>query len=108
MKLRMTVIAFMLTAVPCMALAQGTPSTPGIDKRQETQQKSINEGAKSGQLTDKEAKRLQKGQKRVQKMEDKAVADGKVTKKEGKKIEHTQDQQSKKIARERSDKQTAK
>ena len=44
----------------------------------------------------------------LQKMEDKAVADGKVTKKEGKKIEHTQEQQSKKIARERSDKQTAK
>ncbi len=108
MKFRMTLIAFVITAMPCLVLAQGTPSTPGIDKRQAEQQKSIGEGAKSGQLTDKEAKRLQKGEKRVQKMEDKAVADGKVTKKEGKKIEHTQDQQSKKIARERSDKQTVK
>jgi hypothetical protein len=41
-------------------------------------------------------------------MEDKAVADGKVTKKEKKKIEHAQDHQSKKIYKEKHDKQTAK
>ncbi len=89
------------------AFAQ-TTSTPRIDQRQQNQQQRIDQGVKSGQLNKKEAARLEKGQARVQKMEDKAVADGKVTKRERKKIEHTQDQQSKKIARERHDKQTAK
>jgi hypothetical protein len=51
---------------------------------------------------------LQKGQDRVQKGEDKAMADGKMTKKERVKMEHMQDQQSKKIYREKHDKQTAK
>ena len=95
--------------------AQGTPAptgnpaaTPGIDKRQENQQKRIDAGVKSGELTPKEAERLQKGQARVQKMEDKARADGKITKKEARQIEHAQDQQSKKIAREKHDKQKTK
>jgi hypothetical protein len=41
-------------------------------------------------------------------MEDKAVGDGKVTKKEKARIEKAQDRQSKKIYREKHDKQTAK
>ena len=41
-------------------------------------------------------------------MENKATADGKVTKKERARIEKAQDRQSKKIAREKHDKQTAK
>ncbi|HKA41824.1 MAG TPA: hypothetical protein VKF40_07535 [Burkholderiales bacterium] len=109
MKLKSTMIALMIAALPGVALAQstGTKSTPRIDQRQVDQEKRIEQGAKSGQLTDKEAGRLEKGQAHVQKMEDKAVADGKVTKKERKKIEHAQDQQSKKIHREKHDKQTA-
>lgn len=60
-----------------------------------------------GQLTKKEAARLEKGQARVQKMEDKAVADGSVTAKERARIEKAQDKQSRKIHRERHDKQAA-
>ena len=89
------------------ALAQ-TTSTPRIDQRQENQQRRIDQGVKSGQLNKKEARRLEKGQARVQKMEDKAVADGKVTAKERAKIEKAQDRQSRKIQREKHDKQTAK
>ena len=63
---------------------------------------------KSGELNQKEAARLQKGQANVQKMEDKARADGKITPQEARKIEHAQDQQSKKIYREKHDKQKAK
>ena len=54
------------------------------------------------------AARLEKGQARVQKMEDRAAADGKVTKKERARIEQAQNRQSKKIYRERHDKQQAK
>ena len=59
----------------------------------------------SGSLTQKEAGKLEKGQDHVQKVEDKAKADGKVTPKERERLQHAQDSQSKKIAREKHDKQ---
>ena len=110
MNVKSTTIALMIAVLPGLALAQssGTSSTPRIDQRQENQQKRIDQGVKSGQLTNKEAARLEKGQARIQKAEDKAMADGKMTTKERKKIEHMQDQQSKKIYREKHDKQIAK
>lgn len=103
MKLR-TLIAIAITAAALPALAQ-TTSAPRIDQRQANQDRRIEQGVKSGQLTGKEAARLEKGQAREQKMEAKAAADGKVTKKERARIEHAQDQQSRKIAREKHDKQ---
>ena len=110
MKLKSLMAAALIVAFPAMALAQpaDTTSTKRIDKRQENQEKRIEKGAQTGQLTDKEQKRLEKGQKRVQKMEDKAMADGKMTKKERARIERAQDKQSKNIYRERHDKQTEK
>jgi hypothetical protein len=95
-------------SAPVFAQSTDTKSTPRIDKRQAEQEKRIQQGEKSGQLNRKEAARLEKGQAHVQKMENKAVADGKVTKKERARIEHAQDVQSKKIYREKHDKQTAK
>jgi hypothetical protein len=107
MKLLYVAAAFLLACFALSALAQ-TPSTPRIDKRQANQERRLEQGQTSGQLTEKEAARLEKGQARVQKMEDKALADGKVTKKERGRIEHAQDRQSRKIYRQRHDKQTAK
>jgi hypothetical protein len=101
----LTLAAIAILSFP--AVAQ-TESTPRIDKRQQRQETRIERGEKSGQLTQKELARLEKGQTRVQKMEDKAVADGKVTRKERARIEMAQDRQSKKIHRQRHDKQTAK
>ena len=94
-------------ALPGLALAQ-TTSTPRIDQRQANQEKRIEQGVRSGELTKKEAARLEKGQARVQKMENKAMADGTMTKKEKARIEHAQDVESRKIAREKHDKQKAK
>ena len=111
MNVKLALTGLIVAALSAPAFAQtgtDTKSTPRIDQRQSNQDKRIEQGTKSGALNEKEAARLDKGQARVQKMEDKAVADGKVTKKEKKKIEHAQDQQSKKIAREKHDKQTAK
>ena len=45
-------------ALPGYALAQ-TTSTPRIDKRQENQERRIDQGVKSGELTKKEAARLE-------------------------------------------------
>jgi hypothetical protein len=61
------ILAVALAAFALPAWSQ-TTSTPRIDQPQQNQQQRIDQGVKSGQLTEKEAARLQKGQARVQKM----------------------------------------
>ena len=100
-----TLLAAAGIAFPASAQVQ---STPRVDQRQANQERRIEQGVKSGSLNEKEAARLEKGQAHVQKMENKAVADGKVTKKERERLEHAQNNQSRKIYREKHDKQTAK
>jgi hypothetical protein len=107
MVIRSVAAALALAIAAGTAYAQ-TTSSPRIDQRQENQQKRIDQGVQSGALNEKEARRLDKGQQRVQKAEDKAMADGKVTAREQRKIEHMQDHQSKKIYREKHDKQVRK
>ena len=107
MRLKLTLIALMIAAVPSVAAAQATDPTRA-DKRQQAQGKRIDKQTQSGQLTEAEAKRLQKGQENVGKMEQRAAADGTVTKKEKVRIERAQDRQSKRTYRQAHDKQTAK
>ena len=105
MRNAVTVIAVLVGALALPAFAQDTTSTPRIDKREANQQRRIEQGEKSGQLTGREAARLERGQGRVQKMEDKAVSDGKVTPRERARIERAQNRQSRKIARQKHDAQ---
>jgi hypothetical protein len=105
----MKVVKFVALAAALIAApAFAQPGTARIDQREANQERRIEQGARSGSLTQKETARLEKGQAHVQKMETRAEADGKVTRKERAKIEHAQDQQSRKIHREKHDKQTAK
>ena len=99
----LTVATIATSTLPAFAQTQ---STPRVDQRQANQAQRIEQGKKSGALTTKEAARLEKGQARVQKVEDKAVADGKVTKKERRRLEHAQDVQSRRIYKQKHDKQT--
>lgn len=92
-------------AKPAVAPAKDPLATPGIDRREANQQKRIEQGVKSGELTPREAARLEKGQQRIQRMEEKAKADGVVTAQERKRIQHAQDVESRKIAREKHDRQ---
>ena len=103
-----TLAALLGAAAIALPAAAQTQSTPRIDQRQANQERRIEQGQKSGALNQKEAARLDKGQARVQKLEDKAAADGKVTRKERVRLEKAQDRQSRKIYREKHDKQTAK
>jgi hypothetical protein len=104
-KFKTRIAAFVIAALPALAVAQATPATPNIDKRKAEQQQRIDQGVKSGELTEREAASLRKGQAKVQRMEDKAKADGVVTDKERKKLTHEQDKQSKRIEREKHDRQ---
>jgi len=103
MKTKSTLLVAVLAAFTLPVLAQ--TNTPNIDQRQANQQQRIDQGVKSGQLTGKEAARLEKGQEHVQKLEDKAKADGKVTKKERARIQHAENVQSRHIARQKHDRQ---
>jgi tellurite resistance protein len=107
MNIKETALMVALMTVSGLGVAQsgGTTSTPSIDQRQANQQQRIDQGVKSGALTPKETARLEKGQQRVQRMETTAMADGKVKPKERRRIAHAQNQQSKKIYREKHDRQ---
>ncbi len=110
MKRTSSLLISVLAAVALPVFAQTAPAkdpaaTPGIDKRQAEQQKRIDQGVQSGQLTSKEAARLEKGQERVQAMEDKAKADGTVTAKERARIQHAQNVESRHVAKQKHDRQ---
>lgn len=110
--IKTTVAALLIGAFTLPAFAQNPAQAPAapynIDQRQANQQRRIDEGVKSGELTPREAARLQKGQAYIQKMEDKAKADGVVTSKEHMKIAQAQDKQSRLIEREKHDRQRVK
>ncbi|MBK9021894.1 MAG: hypothetical protein IPL72_18655 [Sulfuritalea sp.] len=103
MKSKSSLLLVVLAAFTLPVLAQ--TATPKVDERQANQQKRIDQGVASGQLTGKEAARLEKGQERVQQMEDKAKADGKVTPKERARLKKAENVQSRHIAKEKHDRQ---
>lgn len=104
----LSIIMSGLTLVAFTAAAYAGPTdTPGVDKRQTNQEKRIQQGAKSGQLTPEEAAKLEKQQGRIQKAEDTAKADGKVTAKERKKLHKMQNNASENIYRKKHNRQTA-
>jgi uncharacterized membrane protein YebE (DUF533 family) len=98
--------AAIATAVALPALAQSA-ATPGIDQRQANQERRIDQGIGSGQLNARETARLERGQQRVENMETRAKSDGVVTKRERARIHQAQDVQSKRIYRQKHDRQRA-
>ena len=102
MKSRLLVAAA-ITAFTLPALAQ--PVTPGIDQRQIDQAQRIDQGVASGQLTRREAARLERGQARVDALESRAKSDGVVTARERARIQHAQNVESRRIQRQKHDRQ---
>lgn len=98
-------IAIALAAVLALPMAAQAQSTPRIDTRQSNQEKRIDQGVSSGELTKPEARRLERGQNHVDRMENRAVTDGQITKRERRRIEKAQDAQSRRIHRQKHDKQ---
>jgi hypothetical protein len=94
--------AFAQTTTPP---AKDPAATPRIDQRQENQQKRIDAGVKSGQLTEREAARMDKRQDKLQADKEKAQADGVVTKKERARLHNEADRNSAAIARQKHDRQ---
>lgn len=70
---KLLLVVATLVSIPVFA------GTPVINQHQANQQRRINQGVASGQLTANEAARLQGGQARVANMKANAKADGVVT-----------------------------
>ena len=84
-----------------LVFAQGT-----INQRERRQQRRIADGVKDGELTQNEARKLEKQQAKIHKAEAKAKADGEFTAKERAKIQKRQNKASRQIYKEKHDKQT--
>ena len=97
-----SVTLFGVMTLPAFAQA---PATPNLDKREANQQRRIDQGVQSGQLTPREAARLEKGQARLQANEAKAKADGVVTPQERERLQREANRNSRAIAHEKHDKQ---
>lgn len=81
--------------------AQAQTNTPKVDERQANQEKRIDQGVASGELTKREARKLEREQAAVDRMENKAKADGKVTRRERAKLDAAQDATSRDIKRKK-------
>ena len=93
---------FAQTATP-----PASTSTPVIDKRAANQEKRIEAGEKSGQLTPKEANNLEKRETKLNNDIAAAKADGNVTKAERAKLTKEENRNSKKIHHKKHNARTA-
>jgi hypothetical protein len=78
---------------------QSSTNTPVVRERQTNQQKRIGQGVKSGQLTPKETRRLERQQAKIQHDKKMAKADGTVTPRERAKLKREQNRASRRIYR---------
>jgi len=87
-------------ATPALAQTTGT-----VVQRDVNQQERIEQGLKSGQLTTREAAKLEGEESRIDKMESRALKDGKLSPDERARIDRAQNQASRDIYREKHDAQ---
>jgi hypothetical protein len=107
-----TLVAALILAAGGAAFAQTTVATPKdplatprIDQRQVNQEKRIEQGAASGQLSPREQRRLKMEEARIARAEVRAKSDGTVTAKERKHLNTMENHESKAIAHEKHDRQ---
>lgn len=79
----------------------GPTDDPGIQKREQNQQQRIDQGVKSGQLTPREAGKLEAQQAKIKQDEERMKSDGNLTKQERRKLTREQNRASKNIYRKK-------
>ena len=99
-------VAFTQSPAP-VPLVKDRTATPGLDKREVKQQKRIDQGVASGQLSAKETNRLDKRQAKLVANETAAKSDGVVTPAERRKLQREANRNSKAIHQLKHNKQTA-
>lgn len=78
--------------------------TPRVDRRERRQQARIQEGVKSGELTGKEAAKLEAQQGKIRQDEMKAKADGTISPAERMKLKREQNRANRKIYKKKHNK----
>lgn len=105
------VLASLFLSLGGVVFAQTTPAvkdplaTPKLDMREANQEKRIDQGLASGQLTPREERRLEARETHLNNVEAKAKADGVVTGKERKHLNAMANSDSKAIHRQKHDRQ---
>jgi hypothetical protein len=97
-------IAVVVTITACLtagAVHAGSIEDPGILKREQNQQQRIQQGVKSGELTPREAGRMESQQARIIQNEERMKADGKLSRSERKKLTHEQNRASRNVYRKK-------
>jgi hypothetical protein len=88
----------------CSAVAAADPIARE-HRRNHRQQERIAQGIQSGQLTPREADRLERREAHTNRVERRAAADGNVSPREARRIERMQNRNSRKIFRQKHDRQ---
>lgn len=78
---------------------------PRVDQRQANQERRIGQGVASGELTPRETARLEHRQSHIAAAEAHAKADGQVTRRERARLHAMQDRESRRIHRQKHDRQ---
>ena len=99
----MNKLALMLSLSLSLAAGVVLADTPVIDARQDNQDDRIDQGEASGELTKREANRLEAQQERIEDKEDRANADGVVTKRERASLKRSENRASRNIAKQKHD-----
>jgi hypothetical protein len=94
-----------LTAIASEAPNSPATAAPVVDQRQERQQQRIDQGVATGQVTPREARRLEREQGRIERHETRAKADGTVTPRERKALSREQNRASRDIYNQKHDRQ---
>src|SRR5436853_177211 len=95
-----------LTAIAAALLCRRAFAQTGTVQRDVNQQERIEQGLKSGQLTTREAARLEREEARVERDQARALRDGKLTPAEKARLAREQNKVSRDIYREKHDAQT--
>ena len=95
----------LLTALALGVTAPVLAGTPHYDARQQHQRERIVNGVQSGELTMRETRRLAAGQVHLNRVERRSEADGVVTRRERVHLQHEENQQSRRIYRQKHDAQ---
>ena len=102
--MRKSTAIFMVAVAAASSLsALANDRDPGVNQRQHRQERRIEQGVRSGELTRQEAKGLRKEERGIRQEERAAKSDGKLTRAERKDLHHDLNQASKDIHREKHD-----
>ena len=96
---RMFFLAAVLATMILSDSAFAQTATPRVQKREKRQQKRIEQGVKSRELTPGETRRLEAQEGRIKADEMNAKSDGKVTPAERRKLNREQNRESRRIYR---------